>query len=520
MDEEELTDNDKGKDSSDENKDENDEKMAEMIEEQPEQMSTMNDGKIGESTPTMQVKLPTPLLLPRPEMSKEMTESAAEASGVISQTEESITVVRHKHVKQYTDPPPAPRLIEFEEDDPTLFFRSVLRGGDVQEGDVVRVSPQNQAVFFDPINGKSPIVELRITKIFKLSHFTFFFLKKKNSNARPLRVECHVKKANSKMKKEKGGYAFHALERSSEFILKTGDDLRRDVAVQMMFQLMNAIWSGSNSLRIEGQCVEIVTYQCTPMGPDFGLIEYVSGCTQLAKLKTIKNRISSSSARLCRLIATAVGSYIGAYVMVGFFSFTLKICICICYMQFYVVLFLLSFICIYLEKGIRDRHHDNVLVRDSDGALVSLCFCFFYFVLNFADKKKKQTMVHISNREKTAVVDTNAIAITPALKKLMGKRWDDFIELGVRAFVELRSHYSELIDFARILFPFLAPIHEVEDFIMKQLKCDRSIEEASSTQEHEDKDEKYDPQYRTKDEARIKFVNSRNTLLDIWIFKR
>ena len=157
------------------------------------------------------------------------------------------------------------------------------------------------------------------------------------------------------------------------------------------------------------------TYKCVAMSPDFGLIELIEGCKPLRLISALEDTITI--AQQFNLVASAAGSYMASYVM-----------------------------------GVRDRHFDNVLVRDTDCTLFHIDFGF---VLG-----------------DTASVDTSKFAITSDLKKLMGVYWDKFIELGVLAFLVLRQQHKFLINYARIAFAYLNKGEMVEQFIKRQLRID------------------------------------------------
>lgn len=154
--------------------------------------------------------------------------------------------------------------------------------------------------FVCPITHQRNVQRLEIKKIYK-------------SNAKPLLVNC---------------YLHSEYEPVSSFILKYGDDLRRDAAVLMMFKFMNSLWNESRQI-YNGKNIEALTYKCIPLGPDYGIIELIPNCQTLKELtdkyKSKKYKLSENV--MNNLIATCAGSFMAAYIM-----------------------------------GIRDRHYDNVLV--------------------------------------------------------------------------------------------------------------------------------------------------------------
>eukprot|EP01083_Nonionella_stella_P057600 151137_1 len=109
------------------------------------------------------------------------------------------------------------------------------------------------------------------------------------------------------------------------------------------------------------------------MAVDFGAIEFVDGVTKIAEIDTIINQIHCSDRydkTMDRLIATAAASYVASYIC-----------------------------------GVRDRHHDNILVRD-DGTLFNIDFS------------------HILG-ERLGGLDASTIAIPHKFVKVLGENnWD------------------------------------------------------------------------------------------------
>ncbi|ETO34506.1 hypothetical protein RFI_02589 [Reticulomyxa filosa] len=150
--------------------------------------------------------------------------------------------------------------------------------------------------------------------------------------------------------------------------------------------LMNAIWAQHN-LHYRQCPVRALTYHCVAMEPSFGCIELVDNCTPL-KLIQMMDKFDQSS--LENLVASAAGAYVAAYAM-----------------------------------GIRDRHFDNVLIRN-DGTL-----------------------------ERVPHLDTSDFAITQDFQSILGSQWNDFVDLAVKAFMILREHWEELFHFAELAFAFV-----------------------------------------------------------------
>ena len=82
--------------------------------------------------------------------------------------------------------------------------------------------------------------------------------------------------------------------------------------------------------------------------------------------------------------------------------------------------------------------------------------------------------------EKVAGIDTNKIAITSDLKKLLGNDNDykNFVAMAVLAWSVLRQNYEEILDYARLVFAYLYPQEEVESFLRTMLRIDEDTKDA------------------------------------------
>ena len=87
-----------------------------------------------------------------------------------------------------------------------------------------------------------------------------------------------------------------------------------------MFRFLNNIWEESNDtegLRLHGHIVKAYTYRCVPMGTKFGVMAMVKNCHNIRYCKKLyENKISPiSKDQLYNLVVTAVGSYIGSFIL-------------------------------------------------------------------------------------------------------------------------------------------------------------------------------------------------------------
>eukprot|EP01084_Bolivina_argentea_P180495 311843_1 len=248
-----------------------------------------------------------------------------------------------------------------------------------------------------PITNKTNVERLEIRKIYK-------------SHAKPLLVDCYLKYKSTPI---------------SSFILKFGDDLRRDAAVLTMFKFMNNLWKDNKCIYNQKQ-IAALTYKCYPLGPDYGIIELIPNCQTLKDItdKYVKHKNKNMIADdvMNNIVATCAGSFMAAYIM-----------------------------------GIRDRHFDNILVND-EGTIFHIDFGYML-------------------GEKVSGIDTSKIAITGDLAKLMGDKWNPFVEISVQCWVILRENHQELLDFAKVAFSFLYPAEVVQEFLKETLMLHLSVED-------------------------------------------
>ena len=308
---------------------------------------------------------------------------------------------------------PRNETVIYTENDPIKLFRLAL-DNHAQPGYRIIVPRKQQNRFFDPINGNKNVQQIEVKKIF-------------TSNAKPYLLDCYVHDTNS----------INDVKLSSSFILKQGDDLRKDAAVLKMFEFMNHLWKHSNLKYIESY-VKSLTYKCIPMGPDIGIIEQIPNCIELNKISTLKSSLKGPSniAKYNNLVATAAGAYIAAYVM-----------------------------------GIRDRHDDNILIRTTDDECTLFHIDFGYM---FGDKVMS--------------LDAAKLAITSDLKKIFDINkfgWNDFIHTCISAWLILRQNANELIDYARVVFAFLYETNQIEMFLRQSLKLDITNDQIATKYIHD-----------------------------------
>jgi len=190
-----------------------------------------------------------------------------------------------------------------------------------------------------------------------------------------------------------------------------------------------AIEKNKYNLKYRQSLVKILTFITVPMTNHFGVLELVSNCIPLRHIKDIEDELIEE--HKINLLSSAAASYIG------------------------------SFVC-----GVKDRHFDNILVRTSDATLFHIDFgyCLGESIKN------------------VFAIDTSIFAITEDFYRVIGADVYEkyFVPLCVDAYMCLRQHCKELIDFTMLSFAYLfkeKQYKKIEDFLMKKLKVKEKNEE-------------------------------------------
>eukprot|EP01127_Copromyxa_protea_P012211 TRINITY_DN3157_c0_g2_i2.p1 TRINITY_DN3157_c0_g2~~TRINITY_DN3157_c0_g2_i2.p1 ORF type:complete len:1021 (+),score=177.01 TRINITY_DN3157_c0_g2_i2:24-3065(+) len=211
---------------------------------------------------------------------------------------------------------------------------------------------------------KKPVTQVKLVKIF-------------TSNAKPLLISLNPHEENLLL------------------IFKRGDDLRQDYMVQGMFFLFNRLWLQSN---IPDKPF-IYQYRIGPMGSKFGVIEFVPDC-EPSGVYNWKNLNSSvpSETQLSVLdkrafILSMVGSYIACWVL-----------------------------------GIRDRHQDNMMIKDNK--------LFFHIDFGFVFNNRPGFDAPIFS-----IPNEFCQALSP-------DEWNFFLQVCGDAFVVLHRNYDIILQTA------------------------------------------------------------------------
>ncbi|ETO26224.1 phosphoinositide-3-kinase, catalytic, gamma polypeptide [Reticulomyxa filosa] len=242
----------------------------------------------------------------------------------------------------------------------------------------------------DPVKCMNPPIEkLVIRKILK-------------SNTKPLLIDIYCKSREN-------GKSYL----TSNIILKMGDDLRKDMAIMQVFKYMNWLWYTNNVIRNEKR-MSILTYKVVSFSESVGCIELIKDCIPLRHIKILKSDMKDS--HYSQLIASAAGSYIASFVM-----------------------------------GIRDRHFDNILIRQSDCTLFHIDFNYM-----FGEK---------------VTFDASPFGITQDFYAIVGKvRYNQMIDLALDGFRILRKHSQDLIAFAVSCFSCLYDQQDIVQFLTDKLR--------------------------------------------------
>jgi len=187
-------------------------------------------------------------------------------------------------------------------------------------------------------------------------------------------------------------------------IFKMGDDLRQDWYIQSIFHIFNNLWQ----LTDMPQKPFIYTYKCIPISETFGCIQMVKNVQSSLEFNTnIKNMSPSEKSTF---FATLAGSFVASYVI-----------------------------------GIRDRHQDNMLVKDGH----------IFFHIDFG---------HLWNQG--PLVDAPRIAIPRSLIKQFSRtEWKDFVSLCSDGFLVLHNNGFLIKSICTTLFSQVISSEIINEFL-------------------------------------------------------
>lgn len=185
-------------------------------------------------------------------------------------------------------------------------------------------------------------------------------------------------------------------------LVKCGDNLMQDYLCQLIFRLFNSIWKRSSGFFKKDLVPFIATYEVFPIDDEHGFMETIKNVVSLKKFnwaEWIESTIGNDQL-IHQMLCSASGAYIGAYIL-----------------------------------GARDRHWDNILVKDNS-ILIHIDYGFLF--------------------GKVPPVDAPRFALCPGMQKAFQRLgiWDDFLDLCGRAFALLYQNAGKVIRAAELLFPF------------------------------------------------------------------
>ena len=176
-------------------------------------------------------------------------------------------------------------------------------------------------------------------------------------------------------------------------LTKSGDDLRVDLQVQVMFRLFNALWEVNGYEFKHGQLPYCVTYRVCPFSSVTGVLEVVPRCVSLYEHTWV-------SYDKHRTVSSAIGAFVAGYML-----------------------------------GVRDRHKDNILFSLDT---LELFHVDFGYVFN----------------SQTKMFDAPRFAIPMHFKQMLAEtgQWQSFVENSVIAYRILRQNKDFIIDLCCRLF--------------------------------------------------------------------
>jgi len=178
-------------------------------------------------------------------------------------------------------------------------------------------------------------------------------------------------------------------DHSTLMIFKRGDDLRQDFAIQTMFFIFNRLWAQSSM----PDKAFIHQYKIVPMGAKIGVLEFVTGCISSGEYdwRNLNSELPGPTQLTPQekytFILSMAGSYIACWIL-----------------------------------GIRDRHQDNMQIKDGK--------IFFHIDFGF-----------ILNESPN--LDAPIFSIPRGVKRhLSPNEWNFFLKVCGDAFIVLHQNYD------------------------------------------------------------------------------
>jgi len=202
-------------------------------------------------------------------------------------------------------------------------------------------------------------------------------------------------------------------------IFMKADDCRPDAMVMVMWHLFTTLWE-SSGLQVKPK---LVSFSILP-GNNFGLMEFVEGSCSLRDFD-LASLSKLADDEMDEFLATAAGGYIGGFML-----------------------------------GIRDRHEDNLMVKDGKS----------FYHLDFK---------HAFN-VKTFGIDGCRFAISGRFKAALVARgkWENFVSRTMAAYLVLRRNSQLILNMCRTVFRDLFENERIENELLHAFYLDRTEEQA------------------------------------------
>lgn len=247
------------------------------------------------------------------------------------------------------------------------------------------------------------------------------------SIARPMIVQLRVPIENADLEEDE-----HHVVMNPAVLVKEGDNLMQDLGVECMFQCFNHIWECTPSLFKTYNMVPLsVSYEVFPTSSSQGFMEAVTGLVSLKEYDWAawRDKHGADSDRVKEMLRSTAGAYVGAYVVGG-----------------------------------RDRHFDNVLVKD-DKHLLHIDFGFLLGT--------------------SPPIDGPPIAIAPQMEVVFRELniWQTFVRLFVDTFMALRAHASEIIRTSVLIFTKAGyEEHQIRQYLQGKMSLNTHVSSSKAAE--------------------------------------
>ena len=224
-------------------------------------------------------------------------------------------------------------------------------------------------------------------------------------------------------------------------IWKAGDDLTTDELVVTLGEAMNMVWKSS------GCEARVVSYRVKPTGLRVGAIEMVPGCTSLGKIQGNWKGALFKKSVIVDWLAAQPGNKDNWEAVRTRFAHTLAGAVVFEYIM-----------------GLGDRHCDNLLLKP-EGDIFHIDFgCSFgrdFGVAQGEDARAKKRRVADLNH---FCFPETPFTLTSQMTEVLGTHFDSFVDMVVRAFVEVRRQRNFFV--AQVMGALggrLPHVHRVSD---------------------------------------------------------